>query len=511
MDTKKQLIIDQFQQAELMKEYTPIYTTGLLAMLESCLTNLDIEKAKKMFVCRAEEAHKAIKEFEPELHEIMSRDDKRRIDKPDYETHKLPRSIQRVTNNTGTFFMFGNNLRFSLSNSPEETKKLQPYFDIFMEYLKNHYFNERMYEARRITGAETECAKEYVLYKKDNESETEVLCRLHSNSKNEKLYTLFDQYDKLLAFAIGYYLRNSELELEEHFDVYTAKFIYKYHKPNISGQDGKWRMTDKQPKPNAFKKIPIIYYHHEVDWYGSQKRIEHLEWVDSKRADICEYFGDPYLLVTADVVNNRLADAQEVGKVIVMDNENGRFEFVAPPDCGDMIKDEKDDLKSSIEQDTLTPDWQYKSIMGLGTLSGEAMRRANLPGYVKRTNLAIGVYNELIRREINLILAIMCNHEYLGQPDVIAGLQKLKIEFQYSDPFMGGIEDNSTEIATRLGAGAMSIRAAVEANPHIEDKDGEYERIWEEIERKALIEARVQAKIAAEQAAANKEVEPKNE
>lgn len=509
MDQKQELI-DQMKQAELLKEYTPIYTTGLLAMLEGSLRKLDIEKAKKMFVCRAKEAQEAIKEFEPKEHKIMSRDDKIRLDKPDYETHKLPRCIQRVTNNTGTFFMFGNNLRFSLSNSPEETKQLQPYFDIFMEYLKNHYFNERMYEARRITGAETECAKEYVLYKRSKTSESEVLCRLHSNGKNEKLYTLFDQYDKMLAFAIGYYLRNSELELEEHFDVYTADYIYRFHKPNIAGQDSAWEETEKA-KPNAFKKIPIIYYHHEVDWYGSQDRIEHLEWVDSKRADICEYFGDPYLLVTSDVVNNRLADAEEVGKVIVMDDENGRFEFVAPPDCGDMIKDEKDDLKASIEQDTLTPDWQYKSIMGLGTLSGEAMRRANLPGYVKRTNLAIGVYNELIRREINLILAIMCNHEYLGKQDVIDGLKKLKIDFQYSDPFMGGIEDNSTEIATRVGAGAMSIRAAVEANPHIEDKDGEYERIWEEKEREALMQARVQAQIAAEQAAANKEVEPKNE
>lgn len=490
------------QQLKTQEQFTPIYTNNLLAELNKYLDKCDINNAKKMFTCRQKEALNALTQFDPALHKIHERENKKRTNQPDWEVNRLPRCIQRVTNNTGTFFMFANNLKFTLGNKPQEAQQLQPYFDIFLDFLKQHYFHERMYEARRITGAETECAKEYVHYRNPN-GQTEVLCRLLSNSEGKTLYTLFDEYGKMIAFATGYFLRNTDFNIEEHFDVYTTDYIRRFKKETNTTIKKEWTQTEK--KINVFKKIPIIYYHHETDWEGAQWRIDRLEWVDSKRGDTNEYFGDPYLIVTADVVNNRLADAKEVGKVILMDDPAGKFEFVAPPDCGDMISDEKDDLKTSIEQDTLTPDWSYKSIMGLGTLSGEAMRRANLPGYVKRANFAVRVYNELIRREINLIISILCNYVYLGQSAIIDGLKKLIIDFQYTDPFVGGIDDNSTEIATLVGAGAMSIRAAVDANRYIEDKETEYQRIWEEKERMAIIQAKANAIAKQETAVINTE------
>lgn len=469
---------------------TPIYSSNLLNLLETYLVSRDIDKAKKMFVCHREQALEAITQYKPELHKIMERENKHRIERGDYETNKLTRSIQKVTNKTGTFFMFGNNLKFFLDNSPEETEKLTPTFEMFLDYLNDHYFNERMYEARQVAGSETECAKEYIHCQKLDGEGAEVRCRIRSNGKGDTLYSLFDEFGRMVAFAIGYYLRNYKLDPVEHFDVYTAKRLYRFERPTGSLLSRTtWRETEAV-RDNPFKKIPIIYYHHEVDWDGAQPRIERLEWVDSKRGDTNEYFGDPYLLVTADVVDKRLADAREVGKVIEMDDKDSRFEFVAPPDCGNMINDEKEDLKESINQDTLTPDWSYKSIMGLGTLSGEAMRRMNLPGYVKRNDLAVRIYNELIRREINLCLAILINYVYIDDSKTADELKRLKIRFIYSDPFEGGIDDNYTEVATLVGAGAMSIRAAVEANHNIIDKDTEYERIMEEKERIAIMEAK---------------------
>jgi hypothetical protein len=257
----------------------------------------------------------------------------------------------------------------------------------------------------------------------------------------------------------------------------------------VANQNG-WELLEKTS--NIFGKIPVIYYHHEVDWDGAQPNIDRLEWITSKNGDTNEYFGNPYMIISPDIADERLADAREVGKVMVTDS-NGRFEFVAPPDCGDMIGNEKNDLNASIERDTLTPDWTYKSISGLGTLSSKAMRQINISGYVKRNRLAIKVYNELIRREINLVIAILCNYEYIDNSDIRDGLQKLKIKFSYQDPFVGGLDDNSTEIATFVGANAMSIHSAVMANPYIEDKEAEEERIWQEIERKAMIDAKVAA------------------
>lgn len=474
--------------------------TNLRATLEELLEDNNVEQAKKMFACHHEEAMEAIKQYRPELHKILDRDDKKRIGRDDYETSKLPRAIQRVTNQTGTFFMFGNPINLTLGNKPSEAEELAEAFEIYKDFLDGLYFNEKLYEARRITGSETECAKLYSLVK-DEEGNVDVVCQIKSNGKKDVLYPLFNQYGKMIAFAFGYIMRNLEGKFEEHFDVYTKTSTWKFKRPQGAGQNGEWTRLEK--KANEFGgKIPVIYYNHELDWEGSQPRIEKLEWRDSKHSDTVEYFGDPYLLITADIADNRLADARESGKVMVMDNAEGRFEYVAPPDSANMVKEERENLMSSIEQDTLTPDWSYKSIMGLGTLSGEAMRRANLPGYVKRTQFAVGSYNELIRRELNLARDILCNYKYLDDSTMTAKLRKMKINFAYTDPFIGGIEDNSQQIAQLVEAGAMSIHAAVAANRYIEDKAAEEERIWEERERLAIIEAK--AKAAAASTTSNK-------
>lgn len=465
-----------------------IYGTTLLSTLESYLNDSDIESAKKMFACHHNEAVEAISQYDTAQHEILKRENKKRRDKEDFITSKLPRAYQRVINQTGTFFMFGNPISLTLGNNPEEAKELEDVFEDFKRFLEEHYFNEMLYDARRITGSETECAKLYSLYK-DEDGEVEVICQIKSNGKGDVLYPMFNQYGKMVAFAIGYFLKNVNLDMEEHFDVYTKRKNWKFYRP--IGTENAWIKLEE--KDNEFQKIPVIYYHHEVDWKGSQERIDKLEWRDSKHSDTVEYFGDPYLVMTADIADNRLSDAKEVGRVMVMENKDGRFEFVTPPDNADMVKNEKDDLKASIDQDTLTPDWSYKSIMGLGTLSGEAMRRANLPGYVKRTQFAVGVYNELIRRDINLVIDILCRYVYLKDSEKIKKLRKMKVNFAYTDPFIGGIEDNSTEIATLVGAGAMSIHAAVAANRYIEDKQAEEERIWEEKERQAIIDAKAKA------------------
>lgn len=474
-------------------------------MLEKFLDACDIDNAKKMFSCHQDEALEAISQFRPELHKINERPDKKRTDLEDYPTCKLPCAIQKRANSVSTHFMFGNKLSFSLGNNPSELIGLEKYFDVFNDFTEKHYFHERMYEARQIAGAETECAKLYSICK-DDDGNSSVICQIKSNSRGDVLYPLFNQYGKMIAFGLGYFLRNEQFQSEEHFDVYTSKKIWNFKKNSSLHQKG-WELVTS--RYNEFGKIPVIYYHHEVDWEGSQPMIERLEWIVSKNGDTNEYFGNPYLLISPDIADERLADAREVGKVMVTDSE-GRFEFVAPPECGDMIANEMANLNAEIERATLTPDWTYKSIMGLGTLSSKAMRQINISGYVKRNSLAIRVYNELIRREINLILAIMCNYEYLDNVEVADGLRKLKINFSYTDPFVGGLDDNSTEIATYMGANAMSIHSAVAANHYVEDKEAEEERIWEELERKAQIKAKASASVQKEQDS-NEDDKKKNE
>lgn len=481
---------------EQKEEKLIISGTGLKQTLVGYLEANLIEEAKKMFVCRSDEAEKAINEYLPEKHEIMKRLDKVRVNKNPYETNKLPRAWQKVINETSVFFMFGNPVNFTLGNDAEESKKLSKYFLTFKDFMDDHYFNERMREAKRIAGSETESAKLYSYYTDPDTNKIKVRITVLANSKDHKLYTLFNKYGDMVAFAYGYFTRTLENDTEEHFDVYTNDKIYECSK---SSKGEAWKNVSKS---NDIGKIPVIYYQQETEWNGAQQRIERDEWVDSKEADTSEYFGDPYLLITRDIAGNRFADAEEVGKVVAVDGEKSRMEFIAPPDSSNIIANEKKILKNTIQQDTMSPDWTYESIMGLGTLSGEAMRRINLPGYVKRS-VRSEVYNELIKREIHLVISILRNIIYVKDPDMRDGLERLRINFSYQDPFVGGIEDNSNEISTLMGCGAMSIRSGIEMNRNVSDKDAEEKRIWDEYERKLRIEQKLKAEASASQKSDN--------
>ena len=154
-------------------------------------------------------------------------------------------------------------------------------------------------------------------------------------------------------------------------------------------------------------------------------------------------------------------------------------------------------MQISIYTDTFTTDRSYTAIKGMGTLSDKAMRRMNQPAYMKMGIRAI-TYTPLIKREISLIKTILIRYKYLDDAQMTKMIKEAKIGFSYRDPFIGGIDDNSDEISKLRAADAISIETAVEMNRFVTDKDAEVERIWKNIERKAMIEAKASAAASAQ-------------
>ena len=83
----------------------------------------------------------------------------------------------------------------------------------------------------------------------------------------------------------------------------------------------------------------------------------------------------------------------------------------------------------------------------------------------------------------------MCNYTYLDNSVMRDKLQRLKIKFDYQDPFIGNIDDNADEIAALMGAGAMSIESAVGVNRFVNDKAAEIGRIRKDKEFAANLES----------------------
>ncbi|GHT02066.1 hypothetical protein AGMMS49525_04800 [Bacteroidia bacterium] len=424
--------------------------------LYQLIADKDISRAQQLFQDRDIDVSEAIKEYNPETHEIMHRPDKRRKNKQDYKTQKLPRSWQQYINEVALFFLLSKPVEWTLLNSEDES--LSEAFDEFKQFMEDIRFNTYMRKSKRLAGSETECAKLYRIYRDDETNEPKVNIIQLAKSLGHTIRPLFDQYGNLIAFGYGYTLKESTGTVD-HFDIETPDKLY-YCKKNKIG----W---DVEEKPNPTGKINVIYYRQQKEWSGAEIRINRDEYVDSKAADTNEYFADPKMLITADIVG-KLSSPETVGDVLQANGADSRAEYITPPTASEMKTSEKQILKESILMDTFTPDFSYENMKGMGVLSGEALRRALILGYIKRENQK-EIYDLLVDREKNLILTIMAKITHIRLKSQI---EKMKIKHSFSEPFDDDVSSKWAAIGRAYSDGIVSLDTAVRmmsiANPNEE-------------------------------------------
>lgn len=434
---------------------------GVERDLYQLIQDRDISRAKQIFQDRDIEVQEAIKEYDPNEHEVMNRRDKPRKGKEPYRVQKLPRSWQRYINEIALFFLLAKPIVWKSLNEIEvkeengvKSQVADEAFEAFKDFLKETRFNTTMRQAKRKAGAETESAKVYHLYR-DESNKPKVKVLVISASDGYTLRPLFDQYRNLIAFGYGYFLKEGNTTIE-HFDILTTDMIYRCKKSGIG-----WEV-DVVVNPTG--KINVIYYQQSKEWDGAEQRIARDEEVDSKAGDTNNYFADPIAKVTADIIDS-MPDQETSGKLVKMQGKDSVFEYVLPPTSTEMKDGEKKVLRESIHQDTFTPDFSFEAMIGRGDLSGDAIKRAMILGYIKRDN-RLETYDELVDREKNLIIAIMMNVTHIQLRDK---LSKLKLEHDFAEPFD---EDKYTEwsaIGKAFTDGIISLETAVKlmgvANP----------------------------------------------
>lgn len=439
------------------------------------ITSKKIENALSFFDDHTDEVVKAYNEYRPEKHSIMSRPDKVRRSRSDYQTNKLPRNWQNYINEVELYFLMNNGITWEMLNDNSEQSELQDVFRKFQDLLKELHYDTYAREAKRLAGAETECAKLYALYKDEGEAKLRII--VLSYSKGYKLRPLFNRYGDLKMFAVGYTTKLADGNIQECWDMYASEVIYHCKKLIGTEHSGEWEVT---PEMNPFGKIPIIYVKQPKAWDGVQERIERDEWLDSKNADCNEYFSDPILKISRQVKNG-LMDPKSTGKVIQINNKDDVVEYVTPPDATDLKTNEKSVIKESILMGSMTPDLSNENIKGLGAISGDAQTENRILGYIKRLS-RMEIYDELFQREASLIKAIMANYLYLEDR---VKINKMKLGHIYQDPTIG-VRDNSEEIQRWAEIG-MSDEAIVEANRNIHNKKLELSRLQEKRERELAI------------------------
>lgn len=447
MDNYIQQIITYFRNMVLN-------SSGVERNLYQLIQDGDISTAIGLMQDRDIEVNIAISEYNPQTHDVMKRPNKYRKGDAPYISEKLTRTRQMYINEVELFFLLGNNIKWKKTAGDDEA------FTLFTDFLKNQRFNSNMRQAKRLAGAETESAKLYHIYREENNIavKTVVLAR----SEGYQLRPLFDQYKNMTAFAYGYKLKENGKTVQ-HWDIQTPDFLFYCRKGNIG-----W---DVETYPNPTKKINVLYYHQPKAWAGAERRLAREENLDSRIGDTNNYFSDPIAAATADVIDS-MTDPNKPGKLIQLTGDNSKFEYVNPPQSSETLKAEKQDLNDSILFDTFTPDFSFDKIKGLGTLSGEAIKRAMILGYIKRDNRK-EIYDELVDREKNVIIAIL----KMLHPDKVAAFDALDIEHEFAEPFNEDKEQTWAAIGKLYQDGICSLEQAVTMLALTDAPEEEIERI----------------------------------
>lgn len=413
---------------------------GVKRNLYQLLQDKDINRALEMLSNRDDDVDQAIKEYNPQTHDVMKRPNKYRKGDDPYITEKLPRTRARYINEIELFFLLGNPILWKKEDGDDEA------FKMFTDFLDEQYFNSRIRQAKRLAGAETESALIAHIYRDDATGERKVKMNVLARSTGYRLRPLFDTIGNMTAFAYGYTTKEGSRTVQ-HWDFQTAEILAFCTKGKMG-----WEV---EIYPNPTGKINVIYFQQPKAWDGAESRINREEMLDSKTGDTNNYFSDPIAAATADVIQT-MVDPDKPGKLIQMAGKDSRFEYVNPPQASETRNAEKSDLEKSILFDTFTPNFDTEAMKGFGTLSGVAIRNAFILGFIKRDNRK-EVYEELIGRFRNIVIGILI---YL-HPDKKAALESLKIKFEFSEPFMDDKQSKWQSIASLYQAGLVSIETAV--------------------------------------------------
>lgn len=425
--------------------------------LNKLISNKEIGKAVGLMVNNDEEVDKAIREYNPQTHQVMKRPNKYRDDDEPYITEKLPRTRARYINEIELFFLLGKPIEWKQRGGDNEG------YELFMSFLEDIHFNSKIREAKRLAGSELESALVFNLTNAGGKVGYKFF--IVSRSKGYRLRYMFDQYGDLIALAYGYKLKENGRNVS-HWDILTKDYTH-----YCAQREGSWEVDTY---PNITGKINAILFVQKKSWDGAVPRIEREEMLDSKLGDTNNYFADPMAAATADVIDS-LAEPDKPGRLIQLGGANSKFEYINPPLSSDTRDAEMKSLERSILFDTFTPDFSYDNMKGLGTLSGAAMHNALILGYIKRDILKEN-YEEMVRRFVNVVIAVL----KVMHPDMVAKLNTLNIGFSFAEPFDDDKRGMWASIAQLYGAGVISLDTAVRMLSLTEAPSEEVERIKSE-------------------------------
>jgi len=438
---------------------------------DQLLANKDISRAMSYMNDNSAKVNGAIKEYNIAAHEIMKRPDKIiKGKKGEYirtqKRWRLPIPYQVFINEISLVFLYGRPVKWTQSSEGTDDA-----FQAFKDLIKSVRFDSKIRQCKRLAGAETESAMLFRVYR-NSENKPDVQIRVLAKSKGDEIRALWDQYEKLITAGWGYYLKDNGV-VNYHFDIYTANVIYRCTRANMG-----WEVIEEQ---NPIGKIPMLLFNQVKEWDGVEHMIEREEYIGSRSADVNDYFADPAVVATADILNN-LPEKESESKVYIL-KEKGQVEYLTWDSAPESKKQEIDWLEKHILSKSFTPNIDFDNMKGLTNVSGKALKQMMVLADIKAAKHK-EIHDELLDRVASLCKAIIGNVTNYG---IKAQCDNLIIGHEFQEPFGEDIKDTIDNLVAAHDSGGMSTETFVELNPLIKDSATELTRLAEdEVKKRAV-------------------------
>lgn len=439
---------------------------------EDLIKAKDIDRVKTLFITHAEETEEAMREYNPHLHRVTTRQDKILKTKTGerkgvIERWKLPLNYPQYINEISVVFIYGQPVKWV--NQSDGTDAA---FDKFTKVIKSTRFDSKIRQCKRLAGAETQSAMLFHVFRnRDNQPDVQI--RVLARSKGDEIYSRWDIYENLVSFAWGYYVKEDSETSVKHFDIFTADKIWR-----CKYKSG-WEVIEED---NLIGKIPVILFQQQKEWAGVEPLIEREEYIGSRTADTNDYVSDPILLIHEDIIKN-MPDKGDENKTLRIRGNNvgdvgGYAKYLTWDSAPQSKQNEIEWLQKHILSKTFTPNIDFDNMKSLSNVSGKALKQMMLLADIK-ANRHKETHDEMLDRTSSLILSIIGN---VLDVSLKSQCEQCIITHEFQEPFGENITETLENIAKARDAEILSAEGAVALNPLVKDHKREYERITAEQE-----------------------------
>ena len=443
---------------------------------EELIRSKDIDRVIDKMESHRERSEIALREYDPKKHKINNRADKIVLDKDGnvkrkVKRWKLPIDYCKFINEIALVFIYGQPVKWGQSTTGTDEA-----FDAVSNLLKRVHFDSKIRQCKRYAGAETQSAMLWRVFK-DRDGKPDCQIRVLALSKGDEIYTRWDEYENLLSFGWGHYVKDGD-DTHYHFDLYTSDKIYHCRR----GGSG-WEVEDED---NLIGKIPVIYFQQEKEWDGVEPLIEREEYIASKTADVNDYFSDPVLILDADIIKNMPEKDDENKTLIKTSGESTQAAagYLTWDSASASKESEKEWLQKQILSKTFTPNIDFDTMRQLSNVSGKALKQMMILANIKASKRK-ETHDEMMDRVGGLCKSIVGN---VLDVRLKSQCENLIITHEFQDPFGEDIADVINNISKAKDAGFLSQESAVEQSPLTKNVKIEMERLNEDAESAAAMQ-----------------------